>query len=162
MKRSTTTVHLPPPRASCMAQSGGLFLRKCIPLMSREYYNLLFPIKYRLPLSIIRQPFISPSIHRSRSFLKFTEFLKQEIIFKFFVLFFFVYFYPKTWWTIQNMGSTTDQERLQTLQKALPRQHQHRHRTYETDTDHPHQASYLLGRHLFRPLIKGGLRGDRS
>ena len=52
------------------------------------------------------------------------------------------------------MGSTTDQKRLQTLQKALPWQHQHSHRTYETDTDHPHQASYLLGRHLFGPLIK--------
>ena len=52
------------------------------------------------------------------------------------------------------MGTARDKKRLQTLQKALPRQHQHRHRTYETDTDHPHQASYLLGRHLFRPLTK--------
>jgi hypothetical protein len=52
------------------------------------------------------------------------------------------------------MGTARDQKRLQTLQKALPWQNQHRHRTYETDTDHPHQASYLLGRHLFRPLTK--------
>jgi len=57
-------------------------------------------------------------------------------------------------WTFQNMGTTRDQKRLQTLQEVLPWQRQHRHRTYETDTEHPHQASYLLGRHLFRPLIK--------
>ena len=52
------------------------------------------------------------------------------------------------------MGITRDQKCIQTLQKALPRKHQHRHRTYETDAQHPHQTSYLLGRLLFRPLIK--------
>ncbi len=57
-------------------------------------------------------------------------------------------------WTFQTMGTTGDQKRLQTLQEAVPWQLQHRHWTYETDTNHPHQASYLLGRHLFRPLTK--------
>ncbi len=57
-------------------------------------------------------------------------------------------------WTFQTMGTTGDQKRLQTLQEAVPWQLQHRHWTYETDTNHPHQASYLLGRHLFRPFFK--------
>jgi len=61
---------------------------------------------------------------------------------------------PLIQWTFQNMGTTGDQKRLQTLQEALPWQLQHRHWTYETDTNHHNQASYLLGRHLFRPFFK--------